>query len=247
MKYPVTNVQFERFVQAGGYENPAYWGGVEGEGWLWRVSGHPGYRGGGPVVQPEYWQHPRFGKDRRGYPAVGVSWYEAKAYADWLAERLQAEGGRMPVWRNGQLETLNLAPGTLTVRLPTETEWVKLAGGLADENRYPWDPPRGSATGDEAAIMGRANTSESGINGTSPVAMHPLGASRPFGLMDLAGNVWEWTGSWYDEKQGARVLLGGSWSDGSGGARPAVRRRGGPQDSLDYIGLRLVSPIGSGF
>ncbi len=77
-KYPVTNLQFERFVQAGGYDNPKWWGGEESLGWRWRVTEHNAdWRGKDPVPQPEYWQTPRFGRDRRGYPVVGVSWYEA--------------------------------------------------------------------------------------------------------------------------------------------------------------------------
>ena len=110
-KYPVTNLQFERFIQGGGYENPAFWGGERSIAWRWRVKEHGDYRGEKEVTQPQYWNDPRFGKDRRGYPVVGVSWYEAAAYAEWLKERLKVEGYRLQVWRNGQLATLNLQPG----------------------------------------------------------------------------------------------------------------------------------------
>jgi hypothetical protein len=70
MKYPVTNAQFERFIQARGYENPAYWGGEDGEGWRWRVKGERRWSSAG-TDEPEYWHDPRFGKERRGYPVVG--------------------------------------------------------------------------------------------------------------------------------------------------------------------------------
>lgn len=92
----------------------------------------------------------------------------------------------------------------------------------------------------------RANTTESGIGGTSPVVMYPLGESKPFGLWDLAGNVWEWTGSWYDEDQRFRVVRGGSWHDHRRGARPSDGHRGSPDFSDVNIGFRLVSPISSG-
>ncbi len=54
-KYPVTNTQFDRFVQdKKGYANPKWWGGEKSPGWRWRLK-PPDYRGKGPVTQPEYW------------------------------------------------------------------------------------------------------------------------------------------------------------------------------------------------
>ena len=214
-KYPVTNVQFDRFIQADGYDNPVYWGGRDSLGWRWRWEEHPSYRGEGPVTQPEYWQNPRFGKDRRGYPVVGVTWYEAAAYAAWLMEHLQTVNRNLQVWRNGQLEGRKLKTGTI-VRLPTEDEWLRLAGGAkaGQKERYPWDVlGSGHITDSESdagqqMILARANTAESGLDGTSPVAMYPLGESRPFGLWDVAGNVWEWAESRYDKAQRAQCGAG---------------------------------------
>jgi formylglycine-generating enzyme required for sulfatase activity len=248
-KYPVTNLQFERFIQAGGYENWDYWGGKDSPAWRWRMTEHGNYRGKDPVTQPEYWHTPRFGKDRRGYPVVGVSWYEAAAYARWLMDWLKVEGSRLPVWRNGQLVAWNLQPGTLNPRLPTDAEWLRQAGGEKEgkKERYPWDAPgSGRVTESADAILARANTTESGLGGTSPVAMYPLGASRPFGLWDVAGNVWEWTDTWYDADKTARVVRGGSWCNSQWSARPSVRYRYDPVNSSDLIGFRLVSPISSG-
>ena len=160
-------------------------------------------RGKDPVTQPGYWQTPRFGKDRHGYPVVGVSWYEAAAYAAWLTEQ----------WQDCKLQIAGVAqrptrrPSTcnleLIVRLPTEAEWLRLAGGEKEgkKERYPWDAPgSGRVTDAESEagkqmILARANTDESGIGGTSPVAMYPLGESKPYGLWDVAGNVWEWMDS----------------------------------------------------
>jgi len=87
-KYPITNTQFARFIQAGGYENWDYWGGKDSPGWRWPVKGERRWLSAA-TDQPEYWNDPRFGKDRRGYPVVGVSWYEAAAYAVWLTEQLR--------------------------------------------------------------------------------------------------------------------------------------------------------------
>jgi formylglycine-generating enzyme required for sulfatase activity len=254
-KYPVTNVQFERFVNDDGYINPRWWGSENSPAWRWRMAEHDTeWRGKDAVTQPEYWQHPRFGKDRCGYPVVGVSWYEAGAYAQWLAEWWRTANNKLQVWRNGQLETFKLQPETFAPRLPTEAEWLRWAGGerAGKNDRYPWDVSGSGRVAEyetedgKPATLARANTSESGIGGTSPVAMYPLGESKPFGLWDVAGNVWEWTDSWDDEEKTGRVVRGGSWYNSQWYARPSVRRWYDPHDALSSVGFRLVSPISSG-
>jgi formylglycine-generating enzyme required for sulfatase activity len=234
-RYPVTNVQFDRFIAAGSYENPAYWGGGNSKGWRWRVKAHPGYRRQGPVTQPEYWDHPRLGQAHRGYPVVGVSWYEAMAYCRWLEERLQMADCRFHVWRAGELETLNLPPETLSVRLPAEGEWVAAAGGLED-GRYPWGPEWHAS---------RANTREGGVGGTTPVAMYPSGQS-PGGIWDMGGNVWEWTMSADDDAQRRSILRCGSWLDVHRLARVAVRGWYFPAQSYHYVGFRVVVSLVEG-
>ncbi|MDQ1301043.1 MAG: hypothetical protein QG637_964, partial [Chloroflexota bacterium] len=247
-----TNAQFDRFIQADGYEKPVYWGGKDSPGWRWRMK-PPNYRGAGPVTQPEYWHRPRFGIDRRGYPVVGVSWYEASAYAAWLTERLRSGDFRFSlVDPTGCAQQSKIANPKSVVRLPTEAEWLWLAGGekAGQRERYPWDlPGSGRVTDDQKdkdVILAQANTSESGLGGTSPVAMYPLGASKPFGLWDVAGNVWEWMDTWYDADKRGRVVRGGSWLNDRRCARPSVRYGGDPDASSDYLGFRLVSPISSG-
>jgi len=73
--------------------------------------------------------------------------------------------------------------------------------------------------------------------------MYPLGESAPFGLMDLAGNVWEWTTSENRGWSGSRVLRGGSWWSSRGDARCAYRDWNGPDLSDGRYGFQCVSPV----
>jgi formylglycine-generating enzyme required for sulfatase activity len=114
-------------------------------------------------------------------PVRYVSWQEALRYCMWLTETLR-------VWEKTPepLATL-LRTGTdgsppWRITLPSEAEWEKAARGR-DGRIYPWgnDPNRNAA-----------NCRETGLNTTSAMGCFPNGAS-PYGVEELAGNVWEWT------------------------------------------------------
>ncbi len=237
MKYPVTNAQYECFIGAGGYEEQRWW---SDEGWRWRKS-PPDYRGEGLVTEPEYWRHSRFGRERRGYPVVGVSWYEAMAYCRWLTDLLRRAEDDLP--EPDRVLVADLVAKATQVQLPTETEWVAMAGGVKDKDRYPWDPPGGPATVSETAILARANTKEAGLGGPSPVAMYPTGDSKSFGLMDLAGNVWEWTMS--ESSGSVYILRGGAYYWDQRAARCAARDYASPDAHVSDFnyGFRCVSPV----
>jgi formylglycine-generating enzyme required for sulfatase activity len=264
-RYLITNAQYRPFVEGGGYDEPRHW---TEEGWGWRTGErepdlsaiddeerrelYANWLAGRPVErrdEPFWWNHPRWGLLNR--PVVGVTWYEALAYSRWLTGWLQAPGCTFQAWRTNQLETLNLEPGSLTVQLPSEAEWEKAARGV-DGRRWPW--------GDEW-IEGRANTDEAGIEETSAVGAFPGGAS-PWGVLDVGGNVWEWTRSrWggtsiyrpdygypYDSGDGReelsgpdlRVVRGGSWLFNQRFARCACRLRYVPDFFGYYVGFRVV-------
>src|SRR5208283_896643 len=86
-------------------------------------------------------------------------------------------------------------------RLLSEAEWEWAARGETGRE-YPWGNEEPNAT--------RANYSETGLKQTTPVGLYSSGAT-PEGVDDMAGNVWEWSASWYDQKQMRKVVRGGSW------------------------------------
>jgi len=214
-KYPITNAQYTLFVEAGGYHERRYW---TAAGWKWKE----GNKRMGPRSSPEPFNLPN-------HSVVRVSWYESVAYCRWLTEVLREHGELAEGWQ---------------IRLPTEAEWEKAARGM-DGRTYPWG---------EGFDPEKANGKETEGEPTSAVGIFPDGASRD-GCHDMAGNVWEWCATqsgksyrykieneWtedYLEGKYNRMLRGGSWLDGSGNLRCAVRDDNLPDyNNSFFIGLR---------
>ena len=212
-RYPMTVAQFQAFIAAGGYARREWWTAL---GWAWC---HEQRR-----REPEGWSQQRRQGNR---PVVGISWFEAVAYAAWLNAQLRKRYMHLP--------------SGYGLRLPTEAEWAQAARGPGGRV-YPW------GKGFSAA---HANCQGS-IGDLSAVGIFPLGAT-PDGVLDLAGNVWEWTLSRcqpypYDpadgrnnpDTDGARILRGGSYDAGPLRARTAARAQAPMREAARDIGCRLV-------
>ena len=175
----------------------------------------------------------RLVKADKRHPVVYVSSLEAIKFCQWLSSRERKR-----------------------YRLPTEAEWEYAARG-SDGRSYPWGETVGRG---DLANFADANTafawSDRSINDgfaeSSPVGSFPRGAS-PFGIEDLAGNVWEWCSDYYDIYKGAertnpqgpragsqRILRGGSWKSRFNSLRTSARSFNAPNFAANDVGFRVV-------
>lgn len=173
-RYAVSNAQFRRFIAAGGYERQEWWSSA---GWRWRLATRR--------ISPRFW--PREELALETHPVVGISWYEADAYARSAGKRL-----------------------------PSEAEWERAARGV-DARRYPWGNNFELGRCNSADLWLQREIRDyrdwyahffvlrpwRTRTLTTPVDSFPGGAS-PQGVLNMGGNVWEWCADWYAEDYYAR-------------------------------------------
>jgi formylglycine-generating enzyme required for sulfatase activity/tetratricopeptide (TPR) repeat protein len=230
-----------------------FWAGGKGSdegGDRFRVSLPAYYLGKYAVTNAQY---ARFLNERRPGHSELASWIllDSDCFVKLKDGRYKAYGGRanhpiVQVTWHGAVAYSEWAG----LRLPTELEWEKGARGT-DGREYPW--------GDAWDERRCRNDKTRGSYRTCVVGAYPEGAS-PYGLLNMAGNVWEWCAGWYSDKYytrlrqaggdirscqpgvgASRVVRGGSWYNGSAGRfRCADRSCSDPVYRDDDVGFRVA-------
>jgi len=187
------------------------------------IKDYPGYIGTNPREWGEKLRS-RLDDDKKlngdDQPVVGVNWYAARAYCLWLS---------------------CLHKSKMAYRLHTEMEWEWAAAARepgGNPRKYPWPNNKGEPTPKLANYDGN-------VGATTPVDRYPDGAT-PEGLMDMAGNAWEWMDNWIDEDKKYRALRGGSWRDRSADLPCVARDSADPRDLWHYVGFRVVCEFAPG-
>jgi len=232
-KYEVTCAQYKEFIDAGGYSDSEWWDSI---GWLWKE--------GNAITEPYEWNAPGFpcGDDYPDYPVIGVSWYEAIAYANFVGRAL-----------------------------PTAAQWECAARGrggddingdsVPDGVKFPWGSDfYADGTVHCNYLSGVEDIYNDDFEYTAPIGSFS-DAESPYGLVDMAGNAGEWCSDWYDpyyyttlpydnptgpESGSEKVFRGGSHILVSSMDLPGFYHRNSSRDSKDpesrrnFIGFRLI-------
>lgn len=180
--------------------------------WLHIPLGDPGLRldFDGSVFSPQV--------SYENHPMTIVTWFGAKAYCEYFG-----------------------------YRLPTEIEWEKAARG-SDNRPFPWGDAIETSNANyysshdifEKIIGGLGDTTPVGFyNGQSYEGFTTLDSPSPYGLYDMAGNVWQWTGDVYED-QHYRYLRGGSKDNYAYNLRVWTRNSAGPDYYSPGVGFRCV-------
>lgn len=205
-RFPVTVIDFQKFIADNGYLEPDYWSlGAFGR---WK--------------NPEQWENQlRFPTS----PVVGISWYEATAYCAWKG---------------------------FGTHLPTEAQWERAARGK-EGRRYPWgnERPTPDRLNYHYSPLDRLHNPElSPLGKVTPVGFYPKGAT-PEGVLDLAGNIFEWcldaVTEHVDFKGNIgiaeditfRAVRGGAFNSVSHFVRSGFRARFPAASRSDTVGFRL--------
>jgi formylglycine-generating enzyme required for sulfatase activity len=203
-KYEVTNAQYRQFVDAGGYADARWW---SEEGWEWLQRSKR--------QQPAFWKNETWNGDN--YPVVGITWYEADAFARWAG-----------------------------MRLPTEAEWEKAARGT-DERLWPWGSEwDASRTNSEESNLQKTMPVGTYPAGTSPYGALDMAGNASEWCADWRVDDY-YKVSPASNPAGPpsgteRVVRGGEFDAHRDWARCAARGWGAPYSYSIRVGFRVVAP-----
>ncbi|MCB0047286.1 MAG: SUMF1/EgtB/PvdO family nonheme iron enzyme [Caldilineaceae bacterium] len=206
-RYQVTVLQYQAFVSVGGYTRRAYW---TEAGWAWRKQNQIS----GPEDYSKVFQTPN-------HPRVGVSWYEAVAYCNWLSEQ----------WG-------------YAVRLPTEAEWER-AARHTDGRIYSWN----GEFDVRCCNMGKTGIGATSAVGAFPAGNAQCGATDMSGNVwewcstKRVGDYEGYEKRADDDLTGCatRVVRGAAFDDPPVNVRCASRDGYNPNSRNYYIGFRVVA------
>jgi hypothetical protein len=191
-KYPITNAQYNVFVDA----NDGY---CNAEWWEYSIHAKEWHNKNPKPAPPAF-----LGDD---LPRTIVNWYDATAFCRWLNAKSNVE-----------------------IALPSEVQWLRAAIGDT-KNLYPWGNELDESYCNYGHVIGQP----------TPVSRYVLGSS-PFGVVDICGNVWEWTRNVRVQREHVsmkRLLVGGAWNSDSSELSSTLRYWQLPQTQNDTIGFRV--------
>jgi len=186
-RYPVTNAEYGRFIDARGYQERRWWT----DNW-WAYSQRQSW------TEPRLWNNAE--RNQPTQPVVGVTWWECAAYCAWLTAQGQAVG-----W----LATSD------AIRLPTSLEWERAARGT-DQRRYPWgdEPPDAERANYRDTGIGQPTAVGCFPAGAATCGALDL-AGNVMEWMSTPFNAQAQVGSQKDFTAGELVLLSYGWYNGN--------------------------------
>ena len=188
--------------------------------------------------------------ERRGEGYVWADRWRSVPKADWKSPHGPASGiddlDEHPVVQVSHRDAAAFC-AYYGMRLPGEHEWELAARGT-DGRKFPWgsaapERPDGTRFANFGTVKCCAPDTSDGYRSTAPVTSFPSGAS-PYGILNMAGNVWEWTSTPFPSRPEWSVIRGGGWGNNPYCLR-ASYRHGNPRDiGLDMVGFRCAADPG---